>query len=207
MKQREKQTGGKRHERKQHRAGVLDPTPHPHHQVELVPRLAAYRRITALGLLREAERLRLLPDPHREACSHRRDTIFRMGGFTEKSAGGGQMNQGLCHSVSRKMFLNLRKTIARSHGKGRFDRSLLPDSLAYYQREFSSLKIRGSWAQVLCCFHPDRHPSLSINIRSGAYKCFACGAHGEDVLAFQITRYQQSFQEAAQSLGAWRVKP
>jgi hypothetical protein len=30
--------------------------------------------------------------------------------------------------------------------------------------------------QALCCFHPDKHPSLSF--KYNRYKCFACGASG-----------------------------
>lgn len=31
---------------------------------------------------------------------------------------------------------------------------------------------------ILCPFHDDKKPSLSINIKEGVYNCFACGKHG-----------------------------
>lgn len=31
---------------------------------------------------------------------------------------------------------------------------------------------------LLCPFHDDKKPSLSVNIQEGVYNCFACGAHG-----------------------------
>ncbi len=45
----------------------------------------------------------------------------------------------------------------------------------------------GGWClwQGLCPFHVDTHPgSVSINLTTGAFKCFACGASAGDVLAF-----------------------
>ncbi len=35
----------------------------------------------------------------------------------------------------------------------------------------------------LCPFHDDHHPSLSINLDNGLFKCFACGAKG-DIFTF-----------------------
>ncbi len=31
---------------------------------------------------------------------------------------------------------------------------------------------------VNCCFHDDKNPSLSVNVASGLYNCFSCGAAG-----------------------------
>lgn len=46
---------------------------------------------------------------------------------------------------------------------------------------------RDGWAcGGLCPFHQDRHRgSFRINTQTGAYKCFACGAAGGDVVAFE----------------------
>ena len=85
----------------------------------------------------------------------------------------------------------------------RFNRERLPDPAAYYAKELGPLRNRQQYAQARCCFHDDHHPSLSINLHTGAFKCFACGAHGGDVVAFQMKRYHQDFKSAAQSLGAW----
>ena len=56
-----------------------------------------------------------------------------------------------------------------------------------------------------CPFHDDRHPSLSVNLDTGAFRCRvpACGAHGRDVLAFHMARYGLPFAAAAKALGAW----
>jgi len=117
------------------------------------------------------------------------------------------MNSSFYPTSNKKTFLSLRKTVPSTFNKVSFDRSLLPRPLEYYQQELPNLKNRGEWSQALCCFHQERHPSLSLNIKTGAYRCFACGAHGGDILAFQMERYGQSFKEAAQTLGAWRIQP
>ena len=42
-----------------------------------------------------------------------------------------------------------------------------------------NIKLNNSPQQkMLCPFHKDRNPSLSINIKEGIYNCFACGEHG-----------------------------
>jgi hypothetical protein len=55
------------------------------------------------------------------------------------------------------------------------DRALLPSPKAFCSSEFRKLKqSNGSgWTRVLCPFHPDHHPSLSLNLRSGRFYCFA----------------------------------
>jgi putative DNA primase/helicase len=58
---------------------------------------------------------------------------------------------------------------------------------SFYQSHIPSLKVNGKVEIVAhCVFHDDQHPSLSINLDSGLYNCFACGAKG-DVFGF----YQQ----------------
>ena len=42
-------------------------------------------------------------------------------------------------------------------------------------------------AKVLCCFHNDKNPSLSINFEKGIYKCWSCGATG-DYITFVIEK-------------------
>ena len=87
---------------------------------------------------------------------------------------------------------------------GRLDRSQLPDPAQYYTRELACLKRRDRWASALCCFHDDHSPSLSVNLETGAFRCFACGACGRDLIAFQMSRYQQDFRLACKALGAWK---
>lgn len=84
----------------------------------------------------------------------------------------------------------------------RFERSTLPDPVAYFDREGLRLVGRGRWRSVVCPFHDDARPSLRVNVDTGAYKCMACGAKGGDVLAFHRQRHGLSFVQAAHDLGA-----
>lgn len=89
----------------------------------------------------------------------------------------------------------------------RFHPDRLPDAADYYSGRFGTLRPNASgWMMVRCCFHADRRPSLSINIITGAFRCFSCGAHGGDVLAFHRQQHGLSFREAARDLGAWRCE-
>jgi CHC2 zinc finger len=93
----------------------------------------------------------------------------------------------------------------RAQFKRGFDRARLPTVANYYHPIFGSLRFNASgWTQVRCLFHEDRHASLSIHCERGAFRCFACGAHGGDVLAFEMLRSGRSFKSAARTLGAWR---
>lgn len=86
----------------------------------------------------------------------------------------------------------------------KFDRDLLPTPAKYYSQQFKNFRIKSEWVKVCCPFHDDHNPSLNVNLVFGGFRCFACGAHGCDVLAFQMQRYKQSFKQAAIALGAWR---
>ncbi|HRT22267.1 MAG TPA: CHC2 zinc finger domain-containing protein [Candidatus Hydrogenedentes bacterium] len=57
----------------------------------------------------------------------------------------------------------------------------------------------------LCPFHDDRHATnFRINADSGAFKCFACGVKGSDVIAFVQRRHAVAFPEAVRMLAdAW----
>lgn len=85
------------------------------------------------------------------------------------------------------------------------DRALLLSPSPYYKKEFPNLVTSSTreWVQVLCPFHDDHNPSLSVNLIFGGFRCFACGVKGRDIAAFQMLRYNQSFVEAIKSLGAW----
>ena len=49
----------------------------------------------------------------------------------------------------------------------------------------------------LCPFHDDnRTGSFRINLATGAYKCFACGVSGGDIIAFTMTLYGVQFVDA-----------
>lgn len=84
------------------------------------------------------------------------------------------------------------------------DRSRLPDPAHYYAEQLIRFKSSDRWGSALCCFHEDHNPSFSVNVETGAFRCFACGARGGDVIAFQMRRYHQDFKSACKALGAWK---
>jgi putative DNA primase/helicase len=74
---------------------------------------------------------------------------------------------------------------------------------AHLKGQFGRMGASG-WCQWhgLCPFHADtKAGSVSINLHTGAYKCFACGASAGDVLAFHGKLYNLSFKETLQALG------
>lgn len=79
------------------------------------------------------------------------------------------------------------------------------DSHDFYLREQNLTQYgyrSGKWAVAgLCPFHPDGKPgSFKVNLENGAFKCFSCGAHGGDIIAYLQQRDQLSFREAVQYL-------
>ena len=84
----------------------------------------------------------------------------------------------------------------------RVERGSLPPALGYYMRELGALRGSGPWRKALCCFHDDHHPSLSVNVETGGFHCFACDARG-DLVAFQMRRYDMDFRSACKALGTW----
>jgi len=81
----------------------------------------------------------------------------------------------------------------------------LPNPLLYYRQELPSLVMHGEWAQAPCPFHNDRNPSLSVNITSGGFICFACGAKGGDIIDFHRKRYQLGFRLAVRQIEGRRT--
>jgi DNA primase len=59
---------------------------------------------------------------------------------------------------------------------------------------------RNGWASAPCPFHEDRTPSLSVNVETGRFRCFGCGAHG-DLVDFVRQRHGLGFREALRYLG------
>jgi putative DNA primase/helicase len=73
---------------------------------------------------------------------------------------------------------------------------------SFYQSFIPSLKLNGRAESMgLCPFHDDKNPSLSVNIESGLYNCFACGAKG-DVFQFYQDIKKVDFQTAVRELAA-----
>ena len=84
------------------------------------------------------------------------------------------------------------------------DKSLLPNVIDYYCKEFRGLKVKPEWTSVCCPFHEDRNPSLSIHLVSGGFHCFSCGAHGGDLIDFHKKRYQMTFIQTVNFFNAWK---
>lgn len=62
------------------------------------------------------------------------------------------------------------------------------DFSKFYEQRIPSLQINGKTEAVgLCCFHADTNPSLSVNLSTGLYRCFACGAKGDVFTFYQET--------------------
>ena len=54
---------------------------------------------------------------------------------------------------------------------------------------------RGWQRGGLCPFHDDNHVgNFHVNLVSGAFKCFACGASGGDIIAFEQRRTGEEFK-------------
>ncbi len=71
----------------------------------------------------------------------------------------------------------------------------------FYRGEFQHLKLTADDNyQTLCPFHEDKNPSLSVNFKTGLFKCFGCGVQG-DVFAFYMQRHGVDFKEALAELG------
>jgi hypothetical protein len=49
-----------------------------------------------------------------------------------------------------------------------------PEALGFTRYSY----VKRTEVLVICPFHDDRHPSMSVNLESGLYHCFTCGASG-----------------------------
>jgi CHC2 zinc finger len=94
---------------------------------------------------------------------------------------------------------------------GDFDR----DSLAriaigdFYRNALGTFKTRQNrqgWAQAECpspSHHSKSHRSFSVNLRTGAFKCWGCDGRGGDLVDFVKWRDRCDFKTAARRLGCW----
>lgn len=83
----------------------------------------------------------------------------------------------------------------------RFDRSLLPDPVAFYEGEGLALVGSGTWRTTRCSFHGGSD-SMRVNVKTGAFRCMNCGVRGGDVLAYSMKAHGWDFIEASRKLGA-----
>lgn len=73
------------------------------------------------------------------------------------------------------------------------------DYFEFYKEYLPDLTQRGKLAWALCCFHNDKHPSLSVSPNYGIYRCWSCGEHG-DVFNFVQKYHNLNFNEAVEFL-------
>lgn len=69
----------------------------------------------------------------------------------------------------------------------------------YYRQALpgATLKRRGWNDGGLCPFHADtRRGSFRVHTETGGFMCFACGAGGGDIIAFEMKRHGIGFSEA-----------
>lgn len=66
-------------------------------------------------------------------------------------------------------------------------RSRLPDPAAYYPRQVHKLgkPNANGWAACRCPFHNDKNASASANLRTGGFRCHACGERGDLIAVHQ----------------------
>jgi hypothetical protein len=83
-----------------------------------------------------------------------------------------------------------------------FDRSRLPDPVAYFEGEGLSLTGPGKWKTAECTFHGGGD-SLRINTEGGGWVCMSCGVKGGDVLSYHMQRHGLEFVDACKAIGAW----
>lgn len=65
---------------------------------------------------------------------------------------------------------------------------------------YGALHRAGANYKMLCPFHDDHHPSLTLHVAGQYFKCHACGAGG-DVIALVMGLERCSFKEAVEKLG------
>ena len=83
-----------------------------------------------------------------------------------------------------------------------FDRSALPDPIAYFENQGLVLQGVGKWRSTSCVFHGGSD-SMRINLTSGGWCCMACGEKGGDVLSYEMQAHGLEFIEACKQLGCW----
>jgi hypothetical protein len=81
----------------------------------------------------------------------------------------------------------------------------------FYSGYFPSHKklSNGEWV-VLCPFHDDHKPSMSVNIKSGMFCCHSCGAQGDFIQFYQKKTglsYSGSINAIGKQIGLQDMKP
>lgn len=72
-----------------------------------------------------------------------------------------------------------------------------------------ALKREWGWTSGgLCPFHDDTHAgNFRVNLCTGGFVCFACGAKGADIIAFTQLRHALSFPDAFRTIAEhWGIR-
>ncbi len=85
-----------------------------------------------------------------------------------------------------------------------FNKDLLPAPADYYEGQGLTIAKRGSkgWRGTNCPFC-DSRDNGNINLDSGAFHCWGCGAKGGDLISFHQAMHGGDFVETVKALGAW----
>jgi len=88
------------------------------------------------------------------------------------------------------------------------------DKIVDYRREYSSAiqkhEISGTQLTGICPFHPDKNASLSVDLKTGRFKCFACDAQGNyiDFVARTLNiDTKDAYKEILRQYGVAEEKP
>ena len=73
------------------------------------------------------------------------------------------------------------------------------DYFEFYSKYLSDLTLKGKLAWACCPFHGDKHPSLSVDINTGLFRCWSCSTYG-DVFTFYQKNFNITFQEAVEEI-------
>lgn len=90
---------------------------------------------------------------------------------------------------------------------GRFDRTLLPDPLEFYEgTEGLVLKPGKFWRETSCRFC-GKSDKMAIKVDDGGFHCWSCEIDGGDVIDYYRQAHGASFEEACRALGCWIERP
>lgn len=86
---------------------------------------------------------------------------------------------------------------------GRFDRTLLPEPLEFYEgTEGLVLKPGKFWRQTICRFCGSSD-NMAIKVDDGGFHCWSCEVDGGDILDYYQKAHDVGFIEACKALGCW----
>ncbi len=86
---------------------------------------------------------------------------------------------------------------------GKYEKSMLPEAMGYYEGRGLKLIGSGTWRTTRCEFHGGRE-TMRIKTDSGGFMCMSCGAKGGNVLDYHRAVNGLGFIEAVKHLGAYQ---